>query len=150
MERFKPTCSELNDWLMLASEVEAFFGPMVDDPGFLEGLKQAFANQTALSVKTSKEESPLAGGVVVDPLKNEIAWLVVARAFRRKGVGDMLLKGALNLLDPDRLVKVVTFAPGSPQAEAALSLYKKHGFIFSAHSGLNPAGLAVDTLVRPV
>ena len=150
MKLVKPTLTEIKDWLLLAGEVEPLFGPMVDDPNFSDALRQAFDKGTALSAKSPEPENALAGGVVVDPSENEIAWLAVSKARQRQGVGDLLLKGGLDLLSRTRPVKVVTFAPGPGQAEAALGLYRKHGFIFHSHSGLNPAGLAVQTLVKPV
>ena len=56
--------NDLEQWLVLAREVEPLFGPMVEDDGFRSALTDAISNQTALCI-SSAEGSALAGGIVI-------------------------------------------------------------------------------------
>ncbi len=134
------TPDDLDGWLRLAGEVEPLFGPMVDDPAFSAGLRQALADGHALCVKTDDDDQ-MQGGIVLSPEDNEILWLAVASAWRGKGIGRALLEAAAERLDKTRPIVVTTFDRGVAAGLAARKLYEGFGFCDLAPAGPNPAGI---------
>ncbi|MCL2404576.1 MAG: GNAT family N-acetyltransferase [Defluviitaleaceae bacterium] len=71
--------------------------------------------------------------------ENSITWFAVSEKYRRKGVGDRLLKTAMRQLDTTKDITVCTFSADYPQGAAARTLYIKYGFIVekpTEHNGL--------------
>lgn len=135
------TPDDFDGWLRLAGEVEPLFGPMVDDPAFRAGLKQALADGHALCVKTD-DDGQIQGGIVLSPEANEILWLAVATAWRGKGIGRVLLDAATECLDKTRPVVVTTFDRSVAAGLAARKLYQGFGFHdLGPPAGPNPAGI---------
>lgn len=130
-------------WLDLAREVEPLFGPMADDPGFQDALKQAISEKTAFCVRTGTNgrEPALKGGIVISREANEILWVAVSQAFRGKGAGKALLAFAMEELDRTTPIRVQTFDGSTPEGRAARALYKDFGFSDHEDGGPNPAGI---------
>lgn len=128
-------------WLALAGEVEPLFGPMVAKESFCSGLQAAIESRQAFCIKD--DGGDLSGGVIIDPLANEIAWLAVSRHKRKQGIGRLLLNCALSKLDPARPVTVVTFDRSVQEGLPARTLYLRRGFEDRESAGLNPAGYPV-------
>lgn len=136
--------------LELARQVEPLFGPMVEEPGFVPGLSGAVRSGDVLCADSRSEGGTLAGAVIIAPEPNEVAWLAVAHSARGRGAGRSLLEKALERLDSRRPVRVVTFAPGVLEGEAARRLYVGCGFRDAGDQGRNPAGFPVVLMQRPV
>ncbi|TIH14653.1 GNAT family N-acetyltransferase [Marinifilum sp. JC120] len=133
--------SDFDKWIELAREVEHLFGPMADEPGFHEGLKQAIEKGTAFSIKDKQNQTlELLGGIVIVPELNEIAWFAVAKKARGKGIGNELLDYAIKKLSNERPITVTTFAPEIKSGTPAVKLYKKLGFKQTKQGPVNPAG----------
>ncbi|MFZ5427040.1 MAG: GNAT family N-acetyltransferase [Thermodesulfobacteriota bacterium] len=132
-------------FLELAREVEPLFGPMADESGFQEALKEALAGGAVFVAAGGDASAPLRGAVVIDRCANCIAWLAVSRKHRGKGLGAMLLRHAIRSLDPERAIRVTTFAGRTGEAAPARNLYESNGFVETEPGGLNPAG--IDTVV---
>lgn len=145
------TLEDFDQWLRLAREVEPLFGPMVDDPGFREGLKQALSDGSALCVRKADGGSgrTLHGGIVVSREENEILWLASAEESRGQGIGKALLEEALDCLDRSRPMSVTTFDGSVGEGLPARKLYRMYGFEDSRPGGLNPAGIPTVVMVRP-
>jgi len=137
---------QLAGWLRLAREVEPLFGPMVDDPGFRDGLKRALLEERAIGWR--RPDGALSGGIIVDRAANDIAWFAVEKASQGKGIGRKLLAAALARLDPLRPVSVTTFAASVPAGEMARRLYERFGFQDEKPAGVNPAGIEIAVMVR--
>lgn len=144
------TAEDFVGWIRLAQEVEPLFGPMVADPGFQAGLRQAIADRNAFCVRLIGWEDGLTlpGGIVISREDNEILWFAVAEASRGQGIGDALLRDALNRLDHRRPITVMTFDGSVEAGLPARKLYQRHGFIDSHPVGLNPAGIPTVIMVR--
>ncbi|VFQ46195.1 GNAT family N-acetyltransferase [Desulfoluna butyratoxydans] len=140
--------SDLGAWLALAREVEPLFGPMADDASFQAALKQAIKDENAFCLRQAPD-SPFAGGVVISPDTNEIAWLAVSTAHRGRGLGAALLAKALDRLNPDKDVVVQTFHGSVPEGQAARALYARFGFDDLEDGGNDPAGLPTVIMKRP-
>ena len=142
---------DLKGLLGLAKEVEHLFGPMTEVPEFHQGMTMAIENDQVFTALHSSLDRPdhVAGGLVVSPVTNSIAWLVVARAARGKGLGRKLLARAVTCLDAARPVTVQTFAPSCHEGLAARRLYLQSGFEDRAPQGSNPAGIPTVLMVQP-
>jgi len=142
---------DLSDWLALAREVEPLFSPMSDVPEFQDGLRQAMQEKRVLSVRLddSQSASQLAGGIIIDALENEILWLAVSGVSRGKGIGRLLLREAIDRLDPNRPVYMQTYDETIEAGAAARALYLNMGFRDIRDGGENPAGLSTVIMERP-
>lgn len=165
-ERVAVTASVSEDmpgWLALAREVEPLFGPMVDDPGFQVALERAIRENRAFLVRneipaplpdaldrSDAISCSLAGGIIIDPVANEIVWLAVSASYRGRGLGRALLEAAMPRLCPDRPMHVTTFAASAKEGRPARRLYKSFGFRDLEAAKHNPAGIPVFVMVRPV
>ncbi len=145
------TISDFPGWMRLAGEVEPLFGPMVDDPAFCDGLKQAIRQGNAFCLTESDpdgREGDLLGGIVISREANEIVWLAVARRRRGRKIGAALLSEALQHLDGARPVAVTTFAKTVEAGTPARRLYASFGFRDSLEAGANLAGIPIVTMAR--
>jgi len=144
---------DFEGWLQLAREVEPLFGPMVQDPDFRTGLRQAIVDGHALCVRaeTGGHEQRLQGGIVIAPKANEILWFAVATESRGKGLGKALLHAAVKNLDKTRPIIVTTFDQTVAAGTPARHLYHAVGFREFSPAGVNPAGIPTVTmlLIKP-
>nr|WP_145485895.1 MULTISPECIES: GNAT family N-acetyltransferase [Streptomyces] len=109
--------ADLPGFLSLAAEVEHWFGPMVDDPGFTEAVRHGIGRGTALVAQGASGDllgALLFGG---NPPVHKVHWLVVTERARGEGVGRALLADAIHrFVRPPATVEVVTFGPDHPGA----------------------------------
>ena len=138
---------DLQGWLELARELEPLFGPMVEDPAFLEGLGDVLRTGHAWCVPGGAKR--LAGAIAIDPRENSIIWLGVGDRWRKRGYGRALLQCALKSLRPDRPVSVQTFAAGIGEGGPARALYRGFGFEDQQAAAPTPTGYATVVMVRP-
>jgi len=141
---------DIPGWLGLAGEVEPLFGPMIAEPGFLEGLKNAIKLGNAFCIRD--EERPgngLWGGILISPADNEVAWLAVSSQQRGKGVGIALLAHALDQFDQRAEIKGCTFDQTVKEGLPARRIYERFGFKDHHPAGLNPAGVPIVWMVKP-
>jgi ribosomal protein S18 acetylase RimI-like enzyme len=126
------TEADIPGWLALAAEVEFLFGPMVNDPGFLNALSNNIKRGSAFCVRVGDAEpgAPLLGGLLFSakPSQYRIGWLAVAARSRRLGIGSLLIEYALNLVAPPAEVTVVTFGEDNPAGRPARRFYERFGF----------------------
>ncbi len=139
-------CSKLADfasWIALAREVEPLFGPMADELGFREALRQALSAKTAFCIYPDSNEgaNSLIGGIVVSKESNEIAWLAVSQKYRGKGCGRELIEFAISKLNRRENMFVQTFDESVSAGAPARKLYLDFGFADIKDGGLNPAGV---------
>ena len=134
----------------LAREVEPLFGPMADEPTFIEGLLRAINEGRTFCVRAldAGARSRLLGGIIVSTAINAVAWLAVASSARRNGAGSALLRLGLERLDMRKPIEVITFAESVAEGTAARRLYAKFGFVEAGQRGANPAGVPVVAMVR--
>ncbi len=135
--------SDFDDWLSLSREVEPLFGPMADESGFQQALKQAISLNSAFCVRAESDETnkKLLGGVVISKESNEIAWLAVSQRYQGYGYGRKLIEYALNELNTKEKIFVQTFRESVPEGQPARKLYMEFGFTDIKDGGLNPAGI---------
>lgn len=151
MWRFKPivqkaTKDDFQNWLKLASEVEHLFGPMVDNRLFHDSLMKCIAEGRALCVRerNGKPGSPLIGGLMLsaEPPVYRIGWLAVAKEWRRKGIGRLLVEYVFNNVKRPSEVIVTTFAENDKLGQEAVMFYKNMGFKKSGRASVRaPSGI---------
>ncbi|BBO81562.1 hypothetical protein DSCO28_21280 [Desulfosarcina ovata subsp. sediminis] len=143
MEIVHSEISDFDGWLSLSREVEPLFGPMADESGFQEALKQAISSNSAFCVREESDETnkKLIGGVMISKESNEIAWLAVSQRYQGNGYGRNLIEFALNKLNTKEKIFVQTFQESVPEGKAARKLYMGLGFKDIEDGGLNPAGI---------
>jgi GNAT superfamily N-acetyltransferase len=138
--------TDVTGYLALATQVEHWFGPMVNDPGFHHALDNNIRRGTAMCVHRP-DETGLRGGILfsIRPPICRINWLVVAQSDRGTGVGRALVTEAVRQLDSPGLVEVVTFSHDHPAAvpSGARSFYERLGF-----TPANPAAPGPDGTPR--
>ncbi|MFJ9691811.1 GNAT family N-acetyltransferase [Kitasatospora sp. NPDC101183] len=137
--------ADLPGFLALAAEVEHWFGPMVDDPGFHRAVGRSIERGRA-SVAVG-EGGALLGGLLYGsegaPPVHHLHWLVVAEPARGTGAGRALVEDALRRLgDGPATVEVVTFGPDHPGATAggARVFYERLGFTPAEPAPPGPEG----------
>jgi GNAT superfamily N-acetyltransferase len=126
---------DYDGWLDLASELEPLTGPLQGDPTFRRALLANIARGTAFCVR--EDDGPpgarLLGGLLLSPARPDrpeyrIGLLVVGRAWRRHGIGRLLVEHALGLVEPLASVSVVTFGDDSEAGRVAGRFYERLGF----------------------
>lgn len=146
MQVVRASIGDIRAWLDLAAEVEPLFGPMVGDERFLRALERNIARGSATCVRVDDGPpgSALMGGLLFSshPPRYRIGWLAVAQAWRRKGVGRLLVEHALRLVDPPAEVSVVTFGQGVPGGAPARAFYAELGFVPCEAAEAGPDGQA--------
>jgi GNAT superfamily N-acetyltransferase len=134
---------DFDAFLRLAAEVEDWFGPMVDDPGFHGAVQRALgAGRTSGLVATALGDD-IVGGLIFrhhERPSYEVSWIVVTERCRARGVGRALLGEALRrwVRLPAELT-VVTFGPDHPAA-AFRRFYERLGFIAAEELDRGPEG----------
>jgi len=143
MEIVYSKISDFDDWLSLSREVEPLFGPMADESGFQDALKQAISLNTACCIRTESDgtNKKLIGGIVVSKDSNEIVWLAVSQRYQRNGYGRKLIEFAIKKLNTKEKINVQTFNESVPEGKFARKLYMELGFKDIKDGGLNPAGI---------
>jgi hypothetical protein len=110
------TMDDINEWLMLAAEVEYLFGPMVNDPNFIQGLERSIGRNTAFCIRKNDGPpgSPLLGGLLwsSNAPVYKISWLSVSSQARKQGV-----------------IFVTTFGEDVVDGKPARMFYKRFGFV---------------------
>jgi ribosomal protein S18 acetylase RimI-like enzyme len=135
---------DLPGFLDLAGQVEHWFGPMVDDPGFRAAVGRHIRRARAL-VAVAPGEAGLLGGLLFGAKlpAYQVHWLVVSERARGQGVGRALMTEAMRrfVTDPG-VVEVVTFGADHPGAVAsgARVFYEQLGFTAAEAAEPGPEG----------
>ncbi len=123
---------DIPQWLELAAEVEALFGPMVHDPAFHRALHNHIDRGMAFCIR--EEDGPpgahLLGGLLFSakPPRYTIGWLSIAEKARRRGAGRRLVEYAGSLVRPPAELVVTTFGPDNEAGQPARRFYERLGF----------------------
>ncbi|WP_336771561.1 GNAT family N-acetyltransferase [Paenibacillus sp. MMO-58] len=134
MKVVNATKEDIKQWLALAAEVEELFGPMIDDPLFVQTLERNIREGRAFCIRENDglPGEQLLGGVLIST-KNapsyKIGWLAVSEQARKKGAASALMKHVLELLQSPAEVSVVTFGVDVEGGLPARRLYEKFGFM---------------------
>ncbi|MFC9888063.1 GNAT family N-acetyltransferase [Streptomyces pilosus] len=129
-------------FLGLAAQVEHWFGPMVEDPGFHGAVDQHIRRSTALVAVSGPD---LLGALLfgAKPPVYHVHWLVVSEKARGQGVGGALMTDAVRrfVLGPGS-IEVVTFGADHPGAVAsgARAFYERLGFTPAEATDPGPEG----------
>jgi ribosomal protein S18 acetylase RimI-like enzyme len=131
-------------FIVLAGQVEHWFGPMVDDPGFRAAIDKHIYRATAL-VAVVADEADLIGGLLfgAKPPTYHVRWLVVSEQARGQGAGRALMTEAMRRFVPGPgIVEVVTFGADHPGAAAsgARIFYERLGFTPAEAAAPGPEG----------
>jgi ribosomal protein S18 acetylase RimI-like enzyme len=131
-------------FIVLAGQVEHWFGPMAGDPGFRAVIDKHIRRATAL-VAVAPGETVLLGGLLFSakPPTYQVRWLVVSERARRRGVGRALMAEATRRFPPGpAVVEVITFGADHPGASAsgARAFYERLGFTPAEAAAPGPEG----------
>jgi GNAT superfamily N-acetyltransferase len=131
-------------WLDLAREVEFLFGPMCDDPRFINSLQKNIDRGTAFCIREANGSAgaPLQGGMLFSPHPPvyTIGWLAVTQACRRQGIGRKLMEHIVGLVEPPAEMVVTTFGADNPDGEPARCFYEQSGFFAAEFAPNGPDG----------
>ena len=135
--------ADVAGYMALAAQVEHWFGPMVDDPGFRHALDRNIQRGTAACARRA-DATGLRGGILFN-VRGPVClinWLVVAQADRGAGLGRALVAEAVGRLDGPGLVEVVTFSAYHPAAapSGARRFYERLGFTANEPADAGPDG----------
>ncbi|QHY99907.1 Acetyltransferase (GNAT) family protein [Streptomyces sp. S4.7] len=140
---------DLAGFLCLAAQVEHWFGPMVDHPGFSAAVAEHIRGSKALVAvgpdNGPDSQPPLSGGLLFgsDAPTFHIHWLVVSRQARGRGVGAALMADAMKrYVTRPGTVEVVTFGADHPGAadSGARVFYERLGFTPAEVTDPGPEG----------
>ncbi|MEU9499438.1 GNAT family N-acetyltransferase [Streptomyces sp. NPDC048196] len=130
-------------FLALAAQVEHWFGPMVEDPGFHRAVQKHIRRSTAL-VAVSPDADVLGGLLFgANAPVHHVHWLVVSEQERGKGTGRALMSEALGrFVRGPGTIEVVTFGEDHPGAVAGGSrvFYRRLGFHPAEAAAPGPEG----------
>lgn len=134
---------DIDGFLGLAAQVEHWFGPMVDDPGFHEAVREHIGRSAALLAVSPSGD--VLGGLLFGTggSVHHVHWLVVAEAARGAGVGRALMAEAMHRLpDGPATVEVITFGADHPGAvtSGARAFYEGLGFVPAEAAEPGPEG----------
>lgn len=138
-------------FLGLAAQVEHWFGPMVEDAGFHDAVRDHIRRKAALVAVPSEQgtnsapDTDLLGGLLFgsDASVHHVHWLVVSRQARAGGVGRELMRDAMRRwVRGPADVEVVTFGADHPGASAsgARAFYERLGFTPAEAAAPGPEG----------
>ncbi|MFL9653375.1 GNAT family N-acetyltransferase [Streptomyces sp. PB17] len=136
-------------FLGLAAQVEHWFGPMVEDSGFHDAVRDHIRRNAALVAVPSEQgtgtDSDLLGGLLFGPDApvHHVHWLVVSERARTGGVGRELIRDAMRRwVRGPADVEVVTFGADHPGARAsgARAFYERLGFTPAEAAAPGPEG----------
>ncbi|MFJ4839118.1 GNAT family N-acetyltransferase [Streptomyces sp. NPDC088746] len=122
---------DLAGFIALAAQVEDWFGPMVEEPGFHRAVEDHIRRSAALVAVSSDGET--VGGLLFGagaPV-HHVHWLVVTEKARGTGAGRALMADALRrYVRGPGTVEVVTFGADHPGAvdSGARVFYERLGF----------------------
>ncbi|MFB6953974.1 GNAT family N-acetyltransferase [Streptomyces niveus] len=142
---------DLPGFLALAAQVEHWFGPMVDDPGFRAAVAAHIRDAKALvaveepAPAEDGAEPPLLGGLLFgsDAPVFHVHWLVVSERARGRGVGAALMGDAMKrYVTGPGTVEVITFGADHPGAvdSGARVFYERLGFTPAETTDPGPEG----------
>ncbi|MFD3520086.1 GNAT family N-acetyltransferase [Streptomyces sp. NPDC058653] len=138
---------DLSGFLGLAAQVEHWFGPMVDDPGFTAAVVEHIRAGKALVAVDPEgpgEPAPLGGLLFgADAPAFHVHWLVVSERARGRGVGGALMADAMKrFVTGPGTVEVVTFGADHPGAvvSGARIFYERLGFSPAEATDPGPEG----------
>lgn len=148
------TENDIPQWINLAREVEALFGPMADDPKFHSGLRNCIAEKRAFCVRDEDGPPgfPLSGGLLFSrkhPIY-KVSWLAVSKAKRRMGIGSLLIEYVLGLVEAPAEISVKTFTEDTKEGIPARNLYMKYGFRPHSKARPGPDGTCPEILKKVV
>ncbi len=133
---------DVDGLLALAAGVEQWFGPMVNDRGFLEALDRNIGRGSAFVVRGQGDR--LLGGILTGGRapSYRINWLVVDEVARRRGVGQALVDHVIGRCRRPCSLEVVTFGEDHPAAEVSGSraFYERLGFVGGSVEADGPEG----------
>ena len=123
---------DISAWLVLAAEVEFLFGPMVEEPGFIQALCRNAARGTALCAREGRGPpgAPLLGGLLYSPKPPlyRIGWLAVTGSHRRRGIGRALIEHVFQRAESPAEFVVITFGADRAEGAPARRFYARMGF----------------------
>lgn len=134
------TENDLPEWYALATEVSPIFRHPADmgtDPEFISYAKSKVSKYEALTA-VDYMSGHIMGFIGLSRTHNRITWFGVSNHYRRKGVGNRLLKTALRQLDHTKPITVETFPEGYEPGIPAKCLYRKFGFVESESNLIGP------------
>ncbi|MFD4236400.1 GNAT family N-acetyltransferase [Streptomyces sp. McG3] len=124
--------ADLDGFLTLASQVEHWFGPMVEEPGFHRAVEAHIRNGAALVAESADTSGPVGGLLFgAEPPTYHVHWLVTSEHRRGAGVGRLLMAEAMRrYVTGPGTVEVITFGPDHPGAveSGARVFYERLGF----------------------
>ncbi|WP_282083011.1 GNAT family N-acetyltransferase [Streptomyces tendae] len=144
-------------FLGLAAQVEHWFGPMVEDSGFHDAVRDHIRRNAALVAVPSEQGTGSDPGTGTDPGTgllggllfgsdapvHHVHWLVVSERARTGGVGRELMRDAMRRwVRGPADVEVVTFGADHPGARAsgARAFYERLGFTPAEAAAPGPEG----------
>ncbi|MEU3661343.1 GNAT family N-acetyltransferase [Streptomyces sp. NPDC032940] len=136
---------DLPSFLGLAAQVEHWFGPMVNEPGFHSAVEDHIHRSMALIAAEPEPSGQVVGGLLfgVRAPVHHVHWLVVSERARGSGAGRALMTEAVRrfVRGPGTL-ELVTFGADHPGAvtSGARVFYERLGFTPAEAAAPGPEG----------
>lgn len=119
---------DIDSWMKLVIVEKENFPGLETVEALDEHRKIALDLMEQSSAICAEEKGVLCGALLFSREENELCFLLVASAFRRRHIAEQLLQSAFSLMDSKRNITVTTYRSEDKRGTAARALYQNMGF----------------------
>lgn len=119
---------DIDRWMNLVEKVKYSFPGLDTAQALDEHRETVLTFMHSASAICAKEQESVVGALLFSSERNELCFLAVDPAYRRRHIAENMVALMLAKTDPHRDITVTTFCEGVPEGTAARAFYKKIGF----------------------
>lgn len=119
---------DIDRWMTLVEKVKKSFPGLDTAQALDEHRETVLTFMHSASAICAKEQESVVGALLFSSERNELCFLAVDPAYRRRHIAENMVALMLAKTDPNRDITVTTFCEGVPEGTAARAFYKKIGF----------------------
>ena len=122
------TKQDIESWMCLVSKVSCSFPGLENEEALEEHKRTVLEFMHRQEAVCAKADKRIVGVLLFSRERNELCFLAVDPASRRRHIGEAMIQFMLALMDPNKDITVTTYRDGIPEGIAARAFYQKLGF----------------------